>query len=291
MIAVTLAELTKFLESELSLLGLEDSECRAECDLILTHLSGWRQAERLRRAEQELDNSLLARAREIIERRKQREPIQYCLGETYFYGLRFLLRPGVLIPRADTETLVEAAVKHFKGRFGAKSEFHIGEIGIGSGIISIAFLKQLPNATISACDISSDAISVAADNAALHNVSARLKIDCCDWKGWLGSQSKLEGVLANPPYIPASLRETLAAEVKDWEPAVALFGGGDDGLGFYRDFARLAPAALAEGGTVFLEIGFDQSEAVKDIFMGCGWAHAGTYMDLNGIARVLSFNS
>ena len=285
------ASLKKFIESELRVLKLEESECRAEAELILRHFTNMTLTERLCAPSEKLSADLLESIQSVLARRKMREPLQYCLGETFFFGMRFALRPGVLIPRQDTETLVEAALSCFSARQAqAPAAMLLGEIGSGSGIISVALLKHLRAARISACDISGTACELSRENAELHGVNERLDILCADWREWLGQQtSLLDGLVSNPPYIARTLSDTLEPEVKLWEPDAALFGSDEDGLGFYRQFASFAQPFLRSGASVFLEIGFDQAEKVGQIFAQHNWLRGAVFNDLSGIARVLSF--
>lgn len=288
----TVAALTKFVVSELRSIGIEESECRAEAELILTHFSGLSLAARLQEPERVLGDGVLARINVLLARRKLREPLQYCLGETHFYGLRFQVSHGVLIPRPDSEALVQAALEHFSGRNAGCTPLRLGEIGVGSGIISVVLLKRLPGAHLVACDISPDAAELARANAEMHGVSGRLQIACADWHDWLRKQNQsLDGIVANPPYIPYWQKENLSPEVRLWEPEQALFGEDDDGLGFYRDFAEQGHMALGRDALVLLEIGAGQSELVADIFCNCAWRVEATHLDLSGTVRVLSFVS
>ncbi|MBX9687300.1 MAG: peptide chain release factor N(5)-glutamine methyltransferase [Candidatus Obscuribacterales bacterium] len=282
-------ELSQFLLAELKAIGIEDSEARAEAELIVRKLSGLSLSQRLAYPEKELDPSVLQAAVNILERRKNREPIQYCLGETYFYGLRFLLKPGVLIPRADTELLVETVLSFCQSRRNSREKIEIGEIGSGSGIISVSLLKGLDSAKLFACDISASAIEQTRINAEYHAVLSRLDLKLEDWLSWIDSkQRQFDVLVSNPPYIPLSQRGALAPELSLWEPEQALFGGDQDGLAFYRSFAKHASCALKPGARAFLEIGYSQSEAVQSIFRMDSWRIAAVHADLNGIDRVLS---
>lgn len=277
---LSVAELQKIARRELSVLPLEESEREAELDLVLDKLTGLTCFKRLAYPDHKLDESILSNLAEIIERRKKREPIQYILGEAHFYETTFMVRPGVLIPRADTEVLVTAMSQHQKSG-------KIGEIGIGSGIISISHLLERPGCYASACDISAEAISVAAENSKRHGVEDRLKLFNCDWKEWLRLEGKtLDLLVSNPPYIPLGQKAELAPEVKDWEPETALFCG-EDGLDFYRELAELASSSLRAETPIFFEIGFGQSKLIKDIFDKCDWMVFAVLPDLNAIERVM----
>jgi release factor glutamine methyltransferase len=284
---LTILALSKFVESELSSFGIEESECRAEAQLILTHCSGLSLEERLKEPGRPVLDSVLTCVNNLLSRRKEREPLQYCLGETYFFALRFLIRPGVLIPRPDTETIVQATLSYFAGE---KGPLVLGEIGTGSGIISVVLLKQLACAKMVACDISPAAVELARANAELHGILPRLTIACRDWHDWLAEQdTPFDAIVANPPYIARSAKLDLAPEVGLWEPEQALFGPGEDGLGFYRDLAGAESIPLKDRAPLILEIGCGQASLVQDIFCSRGWQSAATAKDLNGTVRVLSF--
>jgi release factor glutamine methyltransferase len=279
-------ELSRFIERRLQAAGIEESECRAEAEIILTEASGLCLADRLKDPDRILPAESLAKISAVLCRRKEREPLQYCLGETHFYGMRFLVRHGVLIPRADTETLVEAALTHLRASSPAA---RLAEIGTGSGIISIAILKELPAALVVACDISAAAVELTQANAELNGVGSRLSVSCADWRDWLKVQSPpLDALVANPPYIARQDRETLAPEIRLWEPEQALFGSDEDGLGFYRELSRMSDLPLESGARLFLEIGAGQAEAVEQIFSESRWRLAETYRDLSGKIRVVS---
>ncbi len=284
---LTVADLQRIAQAEMSTLPIEESERQAELELIVLHLSGLSLSERFREPERVLDDRVLDSLQQIIERRKQREPIQYCLGEAYFFGRKFAVRQGVLVPRADTEILLEAANKYAAKNLTDNSL--IGEIGIGTGIISISVLSEHPHLIASACDISAEAINVAEENALRHGVVDRLRLFSCDWMEWLEQEGKsLNLLLSNPPYIPFMQKQELAPEVRDWEPELALFGG-EDGLAFYRRLAAVASRMLSGETPIFLEIGLGQADLVRDIFAKYDWCLTAVHKDLGGIDRVLCF--
>ena len=283
---LTYSGLARLIESELQNLGIEKCECRAESELIIRHCSGLSLAARMKDPGQKVANSVMECVNSLLARRKKREPLQYCLGETYFYGLPFQVCRGVLIPRPDSEILVEAALSGFSRM---PPPLRLCEIGTGSGIISVILLKKLSEAKMSACDISETAVSLTEYNARAHGVLSRLAVSCADWHDWLARQTEpLSGLVANPPYISYGQKANLAPEVSLWEPEQALFGGGEDGLDFYRDLSVYTGLSLAPGAPVILEIGAGQSGAVTEIFSGHGWTVTATHADLSGTVRVLS---
>jgi release factor glutamine methyltransferase len=222
------------------------------------------------------------RLRELVQRRLTGEPIQYITGETEFYGLPFRVTPAVLIPRPETEHLVEQALA-LAAAYGAP---RILDIGTGSGAIPVALAAHLPQAQITAVDISPAAIELAGRNAALNGVEHRIRFLKSDLLGAVrGEQFDL--ILSNPPYVPEGDRPSLSVEVRDHEPSLALFAGRD-GLDIYRRLIPEAFAALAQGGSVALEIGFGQSEAIASLLSSAGFEHITFTPDLQGIARVAS---
>ncbi|MBR4030630.1 MAG: peptide chain release factor N(5)-glutamine methyltransferase [Clostridia bacterium] len=183
------------------------------------------------------------------------EPIQYVLGETEFMSLKFKVTPAVLIPRQDTETLVEWAIKKID------KNARVLDLCTGSGCIAIS-VKKYTHAFVTALDISEDALKIAEQNASLNNA------DITFIKGDAHTFDELENldfVLSNPPYIESEVVSGLDKKVKDFEPRIAL-DGGKDGLDFYTDIAKNSRKMLKNGGFLAVEIGYNQAEAVSDIF-------------------------
>jgi len=221
----------------------------------------------------------------VIKRLKAHEPIQYILGETEFYGLRLKVRPGVLIPRGETEELVEwiltVLTDKEKGKRKKEKGWRILDIGCGSGAIAIALAKKLPDAEIIAADISEESLALARENAELNQVSiAILYFNILIQEPSLaGSMSPFDVIVSNPPYIPTRERPGMERHVVDFEPATALFVPDEDPLVFYRAIASFAQSNLVTGGELFVEIHdrlgretetlfrnyFDQVEMRKDI--------------------------
>jgi release factor glutamine methyltransferase len=214
----------------------------------------------------------------VIERRAIGEPIQYITGETEFYGLPFRVTPDVLIPRPETEHLVEKAIK-LAARFLAP---RIADIGTGSGCIAVALAHHLPNATITAIDLSASALAVARKNANRNKAAIRfLEGDLLS----PAAEEQFNLIVSNPPYVPTTDRDTLAVEVREHEPALALFAG-PNGLDIYRRLILQAFACLAPGGFLLLEIGFGQSQAVAALLAASGFRQIEFLPDLQSIPRV-----
>lgn len=229
--------------------------------------------------EYELTGEESVRFAEIIARRELREPFQYITGRKDFYGLEFEVSPGVLIPRPETEILVEDSIKIAAEIPGP----HILEIGVGSGCISVSILHNLKNARAVAVDISDDALALTARNAERHDVSDRLTLRKGDV--YEGLEGVFDLIVSNPPYIPDGHLESLQAEVGRFEPHTALFGG-DDGLAIVRCIVDGAPSFLKPCGFILIEIGFGQSASVKDMFNALVWEDVEFLSDLQKISRI-----
>jgi release factor glutamine methyltransferase len=200
-----------------------------------------------------------------LKRRIAGEPIQYILGKSDFMGMEFKVNPAVLIPRPETEILVETVVKYSRAAKAKGSHLHILDIGTGSGNIAVSLAKLIPEARVNALDISRGALAVARDNAALNNVSARIKFACSDiFANTRGLPRVYDIIISNPPYIPAGEMKDLQVEVRH-EPGIAL-NGGEDGLKFYRRIINESPDRLKDGGILAMEMGFGQCQPIKEIF-------------------------
>ncbi len=223
---------------------------------------------------------------DLVERRLAGEPIQYITGEAEFYGLSFHLNRDVLIPRPETELLVEKAIA-FVGKLrqtNEASEPRIVDVGTGSGAIAVALAHALPFAEIAATDISAPAIAVARSNAARNGLADRIRFLEGDLLAPVAGE-QFDLIVSNPPYVAEGDRAALDIEVRNYEPAQALFAGGD-GLAIYR---RLIPASftsLAAGGILLLEIGYGQREAIDALLEICGFKEIEFFSDLQGIPRV-----
>ena len=217
---------------------------------------------------------------DLIERRLAGEPIQYITGEAEFYGLPFHVNRDVLIPRPETEHLVEKVM-------ALAAEFvrpKIVDVGTGSGAIAVALAHALPFAEITATDISADALAVAKANAARNGVADRVRFFKGDLLEAVAGEH-FDIVISNPPYVPESDRTTLDVEVRDYEPAQALFAG-EDGLQIYRRLIPAAFDALVPGGYLALEIGYGQRAGIEALLVREGFAGIEFIPDLQGIARV-----
>ena len=227
--------------------------------------------------ERKMDREELAAYQGLIERRLRFEPVQYIVGTQEFFGLELLVTPAVLIPRPETELLVEAVLER------AAPDARMVDVGTGSGAIAIALAHRLPEARVLALDVSAQALAVARGNAARHGMEERVRFAQSDLLGVLTPGERFEVIVSNPPYVPHADGPGLHPQVRDHEPALALFAG-EDGLGVYRRLIPQAEAHLAAGGLLALEIGYGQGEAILRLLEG--WEQVALIDDLQGIARV-----
>jgi len=218
--------------------------------------------------------------RELVEQRGRREPLQYILGETEFFSLPFKVVPGVLIPRADSEVLVEEALRLLDSR----TQGAVLDIGTGSGALAIAIAHERECLQVRGVDVSATALQVARDNAERNGVDGRTE--------WLEQDlfalapGAYALVVSNPPYIPSADIPGLMPEVRDFEPHLAL-DGGSDGLDAYRALARQAGQLLQPGGWLLVEVGFDQAAAVSKLWEQAGLTEIFVRRDYAGIERVV----
>ena len=227
----------------------------------------------------------------MIEKRRQRVPVAYILGEQVFMGLPFRVMPDVLIPNQDTEILVEEAMKHLGSRM------RVLDLCTGSGCILLSLLQYSVGTTGVGTDISEAALAVASENASALGLADRCRFLTGDLFAALASPADGAGdshsgdlfdmIVSNPPYIPQAVIETLEPEVRVYEPMLAL-DGGMDGLNFYRRIAEDCGRYLKTGGTLFVETGDAQTEAVASLFAAAGLREIRIYHDYGGRPRVVS---
>jgi release factor glutamine methyltransferase len=215
-----------------------------------------------------------------VKRRLEGEPMQYICGETEFYRMPFYVNRNVLIPRPETELLVEKAVQLAP----MVRRPRMLDVGTGSGVIAVALAHEWPDAVVTATDLSKDALEVARRNAERLGFTNRIRFLQGDLLGPVAGE-QFEFVISNPPYVPESDRATLDVEVRNYEPAQALFAG-DDGLAVYRRLIPAAFSALVPGGYVLLEIGYGQQEAIRALLAGAGFNGIEFIEDLQKIPRV-----
>lgn len=263
---------------QLSAAGIAD--VRREARLLLAAATGWNSSSIIAHPERPLDGDQGGRLVELLRRRVGREPLSRILGWREFWSLRFALGPDTLDPRADSETLIAAALE-LTDRDKALS---VLDLGTGSGCLLLAFLSEVPNAQGLGIDLSNAALAVAEANAKDLGLSARARFRQGDWGG--GLDRRFDLILCNPPYIPAGDITGLAPEVARFDPLLAL-AGGPDGLDAYRRLSDELPRLLLPGGSAILEIGDGQEASATGILAQSGLAFRGSRRDLAGIARCL----
>jgi release factor glutamine methyltransferase len=229
----------------------------------------------------------------LIARRAAGEPTQHLTGKQEFWGLEFQVTPDVLIPRPETEHLIEVALDRLavrEFRAGRKQALtgeglQIADVGTGSGCIAIALARELPAATINASDISPAALVVAQRNALRHNVTDRVQFLEGNLLDMVATQFNL--IVSNPPYVGRQEVDTLTREVREHEPEIALYGG-EEGYEFYADLITQAAAHLKHGGILVLELGHNSLPAVQPLLDAPAWTNVGVTNDLAGIPRVIA---
>ncbi|MDX2031584.1 MAG: peptide chain release factor N(5)-glutamine methyltransferase [Blastocatellia bacterium] len=230
----------------------------------------------------ELTDEQRAAYSDLIARRAAGEPLQYITGHQEFFGLDFEVTPDVLIPRPETELIVEEAL-----RIAAEEALAapaILDIGTGSGCIALAIARELPEARVIAADISPAALRVAKRNAGRHDLA--ISFVASDLLAAFAETAFADLILSNPPYVAAAEMPTLQREVRDWEPHLALTDAGD-GLSFYRRLLAEAPARLKPGGYLLCEMGYTQSEAISAFVDRRRWEAPRLLDDLQGIPRTI----
>ena len=211
-------------------------------------------------------------------------PVAYIVGNREFMGLDFFVKEGVLIPRPDTETLVEEIIQLCKNK---NEEINIVDIGTGSGAITVSLAKYIKNSKITSLDISDIPLEVGKINAVNNGVDNRIEFLKSDvFTAIKNTEKKFDIIVSNPPYIPKKDIETLHTQVKDYEPYNAL-EGGEDGLDFYRQITEESVQYLKQGGILAYEVGYDQSEDVSKIMKHHGYDKIYTKKDIQGIDRVV----
>lgn len=262
--------------SRLAGAGIEGA--RLEARLLLAFAAGLSQEALLRDPAREVHAPAYDA---LLARRAAREPLAYILGRQEFWSLAFEVSPATLIPRPDSETLIEAALAHFPERARVR---RVLDLGTGTGCLLLAALHEFPDAWGVGVDLSPEAAALAARNAASLGLAGRASVLCADWDAAL--RGRFDLVLCNPPYIPAAEVAGLMPEVSRFEPRRAL-DGGPDGLDGYRRVLAALPGLLEPGGVGVVELGAGQAAAVADLARAAGFAGVRTRPDLAGVARAL----
>ncbi|MEL7230217.1 MAG: peptide chain release factor N(5)-glutamine methyltransferase [Pseudomonadota bacterium] len=275
--ATLLASATK----RLSAANLPDAP--REARLLLQHAAGMDNTRLLLAENEPAPRSAATLYETFIARRLNREPVFRIIGKREFHGMDFLLNADTLEPRDDTETLVETVLARIDDR---SAPLRFADLGTGTGIIALALLAELPNATATATDISENALVAAQNNAKSLGLAERF---CVQQGPWLKPLvDRFDFIVSNPPYIPSPIVDELDPEVLHHDPRRAL-DGGKDGLDAYRAILRDAATHLSANGFLAIEIGYDQKEDVTRLAQHHGWQSIAAAQDLNGADRVLIF--
>lgn len=221
--------------------------------------------------------------RELILRRSNGEPVQYIVGHTNFYGLEFLVTPSVLIPRNDTEELVELVIMYLNS---FSHQVNVLDIGTGSGNISVSIAHGCNHAEVTSIDISQEAILIAKKNAELNNVTSRINFICNDVENYDFENKLFDVIVSNPPYISLDEFSKLNAEVSKYEPRLALTDEGD-GLKYFKIIASKSAQLLKNGGSIFFEVGYNQATDVKNILLDNGFIDVSIIKDYSEINRFI----
>ncbi len=286
--AVTIGDLAREGSAQLLRAGIE--QAGRETDWLLEHALRRSALDLTLNHAQVVEGEALRRAQALLARRARREPLQYLLGTQEFCGLVFEVEPGVLIPRPETELLVEAAVRCAGLRTAAGRRPVIVDFGTGSGCIAVTLAQRLPLAVLHATDCSADALRVARRNAQRHGVAGQVTFVEGEWLTPLepyGLAGRVDVFVSNPPYIAEREWDVLQPEVRLFEPRLAL-AGGTDGLAFYRRLVREAAEYLDAAGWLIMEVGQGQAAAVRALIEATGrYKGVEVRTDQGGIERVL----
>jgi release factor glutamine methyltransferase len=269
----------KYLQSANKQQGALDAE------LLLMHVLSLSRVQLLTCGKDVVEKKDEKQYQELIEKRVNGKPTQYLIHQQEFMSLPFYVDEHVLIPRSDTEILVETAIEFIQNE---QAQLMI-DIGTGSGCISVSLAHYCPHLSVIAVDISAEALAVARKNAQINKVENRIQWMKSDLFTLIPTEyiGKLDAIISNPPYIPRIDIDTLMEEVKDYEPIGAL-DGGEDGLDFYRKIILTGKAYLKTGGKIFFEIGYDQGEAVSELLRKDHFTDVCIEKDLAGLNRVVS---
>lgn len=282
----TVLELLNLAQDHLGKNGVEQP--RLDAEILLCEVTGKKRLELYLGYNQPLTEKEVDLFREYIRQRASRRPVQYVIGETEFFGLKFKVNENVLIPRPETELMVEKIIDHVdRNALLYPGEIVIFDIGTGSGCIAVSLAKKLGGTRLYASDISEKALAVAAENASANSVKSKITFLHGDLEQAFvaGAVPRADIVVSNAPYVSEADWAGLAPEVAECEPRTALYGGAD-GLDILR---RIIPAGLdllKENGSIFLEIGWKQDRGVEQLLEQAGYVGIEFFEDLSGIRRI-----
>jgi release factor glutamine methyltransferase len=253
--------------------GIESPRLNAE--LIVGFSLGLKRMQLYLQFERVLNEAELEKIRPLVRRRGQHEPVQYILGETDFFGLHLKVDRRALIPRPETELLVEFITAKL-----TSAPAHILDLGTGSGAIALALAKHYPESKVTAVDVSEDALALARENTAAMPFAERVTLVRSGWFEQLAREAQFDLIVSNPPYLSAAETSATAPEVRLFEPALALTAAGEDGLADLRTIVANAPRYLAAGGLLALETGIEQHAALVAEARAAGFSQIESRQDL-----------
>jgi release factor glutamine methyltransferase len=276
---MTLHELVAAARRRLVDAGFQPEDAAFDATVLARHVLGWDTARLLGHSHNPAPAGFAETFAGAIERRARREPVAFILGHREFWGRDFLVTRATLVPRPETEFIIERALALMPD-----GEPSIIDVGTGSGCLAVTLAIERPKARVVATDVSHAALRVAASNAGHHGVADRVRFVQTDLFDGIALTADL--IVSNPPYVPEQSQAALPNDVIRYEPANALFGGSD-GLAVIRRLFATAPARLAEGGTFIVEFGFGQEDDVRAIAEHEGWHVREVVADFQGIARTI----
>ena len=278
---ITVLEVIKLSTEYLQKKGVEAP--RANAEILLAEILKCKRLELYLSFDKPLAENEVQIYREAIRKRGLRIPLQYIVGNVEFYGLKLIVNENVLIPRPETELLVEKIINESDKCVSLK----ILDIGVGSGNISLSILKNLPNTNVVAIDISESALEVAKQNAELNSLQDRIELEHFDiMKDDLNSLGKFDLIVSNPPYVSVNDFEALEPELKVHEPRIALTDNSN-GISFYKRIIEISDQILGKHGKIYFELGLGQSDIVKKLFEEKGFCNIKVTKDYSGIDRII----
>ena len=278
---ITVLEVIKLSTEYLQKKGVESPRVNAE--ILLAEILKCKRLDLYLAFDKPLAEKELSDYREAIRKRGLRIPLQYIVGSVEFYGLKLLVNENVLIPRPETELLVENIINESNKSLNIK----VLDIGVGSGNISLSILKNISNANVVAIDISELALQVAKKNAELNLLQDRIEFKICDiMNDSLNELGKFDVIVSNPPYVSETDYDTLEPELKMFEPKIALTDNSN-GISFYKKIIEVSDKILTKPGKLFFELGMGQSMKVKTLFEQKGFSNINISKDYSGTDRII----
>ncbi|HTS42969.1 MAG TPA: peptide chain release factor N(5)-glutamine methyltransferase [Puia sp.] len=284
---MTIYEATRQLISRLALI-YDHREATAIADLVMENISGLKKVDRIIHKNTDLSLSASELLSKYSEDLLSHKPVQYVLHEAWFCGMKFYVDEQVLIPRPETEELVEWVIAEIQSsKKKTETKLRILDIGTGSGCIAVALKKKLPEAEIHTCDISREALEVAKRNAFSHKTDIQFfQLDFLDENSW-STLDSYQWIVSNPPYIPLYDKKNMQPNIVDYEPHLALFVTENNPLVFYEAIAAFAVKKLLPPGEVFLELHEELASRIKELFLGKNFKTAEIRKDIHGRDRML----